>query len=314
MRQIGLLSNRADATRFAAYLVVQGIPAQAEADGSEWAIWVRDEDQLVPARNALDDFRSDPANVKFQGVEQTAERKRREEAQKREAAKQNVVTMGKRWGGPGSGLRRPLTLVVIVLCCIIGVATNMGENRTSSLLNGLLFCDQQHLLEGWQPTTLEEKLIDIRRGQVWRIVTPALVHYGPLHLAFNMVMFYQLASLIEHRRGSGMLALLMLAIAIPSNLVQALLPIEVGGSVFFAGLSGVVFGLLGFLWMKSRFDPAFGVVINRGTLLMAFVFLGLGFAGFFNTGSVGIANWAHGVGFVTGILIGWAPIAVQKRP
>jgi GlpG protein len=133
-----------------------------------------------------------------------------------------------------------------------------------------------------------------------------------MHLAFNMVMFYQLASMIEHRRGSLYLALLMLAIAVPSNLAQALVPNEWGGTVYFVGLSGVVFGLLGYLWMKSRFDPASGLYINRGTVLMSIIFLGLGFAGFFNVGSMRIANWVHGVGFATGILIGYIPTAFRK--
>jgi GlpG protein len=312
MRQIGTLQNRADATRFAAYLVVQGIPAQAEAEGSDWAVWVRDEDQLAAARAAMAEFRSDPTQPKFQGVEQTAEQRRREEAQKRESARQNVVTMGQRWRKPGGGMRRPLTITVILLCGIIGVATNMGDNQNSLLLQRLLFCDLDHLATGWQPDSLSDKLIDVRRGEVWRVLTPALVHYGPMHLAFNMVMFYQLGSLLEHRRGSWSLLLLMLAVGLPSNLAQALVPQQWGGSVYFAGLSGVVFGLLGYLWMKSRFDPGSGLYINRGTVLMAVIFLVLGFAGFFNTGDVRIANWAHGVGFGMGILLGWAPTALRE--
>src|SRR5687767_4128994 len=125
MRQIGILPNRADAVRFAAFLVVQGINAQAEAEGSNWALWVRDEDQLPAARAALQEFQADPGNAKFKGVEQTAEQRRREEAAKREAARQNIVTMGNRWRGPGGGLRRPLTIAVILACGAIGVATNM---------------------------------------------------------------------------------------------------------------------------------------------------------------------------------------------
>jgi GlpG protein len=159
---------------------------------------------------------------------------------------------------------------------------------------------------------VSDKLIDIRAGQVWRIVTPALLHGNAMHLAFNVVMFWQLATMIEYRRGTLTLAWLMLAMAIPSNLAQALLPEKLGGTVFFVGLSGVVFGLLGYLWMKSRFDPASGMFISQGTIFMAFVFLALGFAGMFNAGGIRIANWCHGVGFVTGILIGWVPVAIKN--
>jgi GlpG protein len=307
MRQIGLLPQRADAHRLVAYLTVEGIPAQAEEDGAEWAVWVRDEDQLEAARSAYDEYRSNPTHPKFRGVEQTAEKRKREDLEKRQAARQQVVTMGQRWKRPGGTMRRTLTLGVILACGAIGIFTDMGENQQSPLLNALLFCSRDHLLEDWQPVTVEDKLIDLRRGQLWRVLTPALVHYGAMHLAFNMFMFYQLGSIIESRRGSLHLVWLMLAIAIPSNLAQALFPNEIGGGVFFGGLSGVVFGLLGYLWMKSQYDPSFGVMLNRGTLLLALVFLGLGFSGFFNTGGVRMANWAHGVGFATGILIGWLP-------
>ena len=46
MRQVGSLSSEADAHRFAAYLVTQGVEAHAEEDGDAWAIWVRDENDM----------------------------------------------------------------------------------------------------------------------------------------------------------------------------------------------------------------------------------------------------------------------------
>ena len=46
MRQIGTLPNENNASRFAAYLITQGIAAHSEQDGEEWAVWVRDEDDM----------------------------------------------------------------------------------------------------------------------------------------------------------------------------------------------------------------------------------------------------------------------------
>lgn len=308
MRQIGLLANSKDAARFASYLVTQGIAAQSEEENGQWAVWVRDEDHLDAARSALAEFKADPSQAKFRGVEQVAEQRLREEASKREAARQNVVPMGQRWRGPGGGRRRPLTLIVLLVCTVIGVMTNFGDDKNSSILEALRFAKYDHFAAG-DPQGLSEKLVDIRRGEVWRFVTPALIHFNTFHIAFNLVMFYQIASALEHRQGTWRLAWLMLAIAIPSNLAQALVPNEWGGTVYFGGLSGVVFGLLGYVWMKSRFDPAAGLYINRGTLLMAVIFLVLGIAGTFNSGNIRIANWAHTVGFAAGIVIGYAPIA-----
>ena len=108
MRQIGTLSNRAEATRFAAYLVVQGIHVQSEEDGAAWAVWVRDEDQLTTARAALAEFQADPTQDKFKGVEQSAEQRRREEAAKREAARAKRRHHGTTLARPGG--RTPPTI------------------------------------------------------------------------------------------------------------------------------------------------------------------------------------------------------------
>ena len=68
MRQIGVLEDEAEAQRFAAYLVTEGIASHAEEDGEGWAIWVRDENQVETAREALADFRRDPQAAQYQGL------------------------------------------------------------------------------------------------------------------------------------------------------------------------------------------------------------------------------------------------------
>ena len=115
MRQIGSLTKQLDAERFAAYLVTQGIHAHSEADGDEWAVWVRDENQVAEAKEALEDYRRNPERSTYRGVERAAENLLREEAQKRDAARKNVVEMRGRWGRAGSNRRRPLTITIIVL-------------------------------------------------------------------------------------------------------------------------------------------------------------------------------------------------------
>ena len=207
--------------------------------------------------------------------------------------------------------RRPLTLGVILVCGIIGFATNMGLDWNSPWLGKLLFRSPTGASES-ETMTASDKLADIRRGEFWRILTPAFVHFGAMHLAFNVVMFYQLGVQIEHFRGRARFAALILTIAVVSNLAQALAPEWLGGAVYFAGLSGVVFGLFGYVWMKSRFEPALGLYINPSNVMFSLVFLVLGFAGAFNTAHTAIANLAHGFGFATGLLIGIAPFALRQ--
>jgi len=97
MRQLGTLPNDREARRFAAWLVSQRIEAHAEEESGGWVIWVRDEDQLPRAREALAHFREHPQDPRYQNAEQVAEARLREEEAKRRQALSNVVQMRGRW-------------------------------------------------------------------------------------------------------------------------------------------------------------------------------------------------------------------------
>ncbi|HAH43923.1 MAG TPA: hypothetical protein DCM07_03540, partial [Planctomycetaceae bacterium] len=143
-------------------------------------------------------------------------------------------------------------------------------------------------------------LLDIREGEVWRLVTPIFIHFRgswglPLHLLFNCFMTYQLGGAIEMNRGSTKLVLLVLLAAIPSNLAQFY-----WSGPSFGGLSGVVYGMFGYMWMKSQFDPqsSFNIPPNMVVILIGWFFLCM-------TGVMGpVANLAHAGGLGMGMLIG----------
>lgn len=312
MRQIGTLDHEDEARRFAAFLVTSGIAAQPEPDGQCWAIWVREENQLEHARLALAEFRRDPADPRYRDVESEAQQILREEAKRREQARKNVIEMRGRWGHVAGG-RRPLVLTLVVLSIGVGLASNMGREKLGATVRALAFADPIHLRDPqWNPTVVNDRLIDVRQGQLWRVITPIFVHWGAMHLAFNMIMFYQLGSMVEVRRGTWRLGLMILAIAALSNLGQALLPGE-SGTPFFAGMSGVVYGLFGYIWMKSVFAPEMGLALHRTTVIILMAWLFLGFAGVLNRGDVRIANWTHGIGFLAGLAIGYIPELIRQR-
>jgi GlpG protein len=72
----------------------------------------------------------------------------------------------------------------------------------------------------------------------------------------------------------------------------------------FGGLSGVVYAIFGFVWIYGWRHPNQPLQLSRPDLVIALVFLALGFADLL---WVNTANWAHLTGFISGMLLAmWA--------
>jgi GlpG protein len=76
----------------------------------------------------------------------------------------------------------------------------------------------------------------------------------------------------------------------------------------FGGMSGVGYGLFGYLWIKSRFDPHSNVFLPPNTVGLFLIWFALCWSGLLGP----IANWAHTVGMVSGTTIGYVPVGWQK--
>ena len=303
MRQIGSLTKQMDAERFAAYLVTQGIHAHSEADGDEWAIWVRDENQVDDARGALQDFKHNPEDTRYRDVERTAAALRREEASKREAARKHVVEMRGKWGRSGSAKRAPLVFVLIGLCVLTSLWTNSmndSERRETSAEEQLLLFASAESYAQSDPQDPARAFVDIRRGQVWRLITPIFMHGGVWHLVMNVFWVYYLGSQIEHFEGTWKLAILVLVAAILSNVVQA-----VSQGPNFLGISGVGVAFFGYVWIKTKFDPASRLYVSNITIVIFIVYL------FYCLFQIGIANEAHFVGLGVGAIMAYLPLLLR---
>src|SRR2546430_2659564 len=110
-------------------------------------------------------------------------------------------------------------------------------------------------------------LSEIRHGELWRLITPIFIHFGILHILFNMMWLRDLGSMIEARQSSLHLLILVVIIAVCSNLGQVLLdhwPV-------FGGMSGVIYGLLGYVWIRGKLDPGSGLFLHPSTVTMMIV-------------------------------------------
>lgn len=317
MRQIGTIPNVDWAERFTAFLITQGIAAQADEEDGAWAIWVRNEDHLDDAKAAFEQFKANPDDPQYEGALREASAILDAEAKRREQAQKNVIEMRGQWRRPGTR-RNPLVVAVILLCVGTFILTGFGRDRSSMARRVLGFCDLTQR-DGPVEDTFANRLADVRKGEIWRLITPIFLHGGILHLVFNMFMFHMFGSQIEDRRGTARLAMIVLVVALTSNFAQATAPASwgaFGGSPNILGLSGVVYGLFAYVWMKATFELDSGLYVSGGTVAILLVWMVLGFTGALD-GVVGgehtrMGNLAHGVGFVTGLAIGYWPQLLRR--
>jgi GlpG protein len=146
-------------------------------------------------------------------------------------------------------------------------------------------------------------------GEYWRFVTPVFLHFGWLHITFNSLWCWELGRRIEQALGSVNLAGLFLVTAVLSNGIQDL----VSGPVLFGGLSGVVYGFLGFAYVAGRLNPRWqGLAPATPIMLFMVGWLVICLLGVFDVLGFSVANGAHVGGLVTGSVLG-AVFAVGLR-
>jgi membrane associated rhomboid family serine protease len=150
----------------------------------------------------------------------------------------------------------------------------------------------------WIDPKLLEENYRAWHGQPWRLLTSALLHVDVLHLAFNVYWTWVFGTLIEEVFGSVFIASLVVLLAIGSAAAEY--AVNMGG----VGLSGVGYGLFGFLWSLEKYDRRFAGIIDAGTvrLFVAWFFLCI-VATAAHVMSIG--NVAHGAGLVLGIISGY---------
>lgn len=307
MRQIGTVANEREAKVFGDYLLAQGIKTKLLTTKSGgWEVWVQNEDQVPGAAEEFRAFVEAPDDPRYRSAKEVAREVRRAAEKAEREHRRNTRDLRDRWEGP-AWRRYPLTIGLILVAVAVTLLTNFGHEGVpddSSLVRKLLFSDYSIGLDmdGPIPEIRVEGhgFDDIRRGQVWRLVTPIFLHFSPQHLIFNMLALRYFGGLIEMRRGRLRFLALVLVSAIASNVGECLIELQGRDVVAFGGMSGVGYALFGYLWMKGWSRPEEGLGVNQNTIIMMILWFLLCF-----TKALGpIANAAHGVGLAVGMAFG----------
>lgn len=296
MRRIGTIDSEAAARSFSDYLLTMGI--RAPVRGTD--VWVEDEEHLEKAKAELEQFLSAPGDERYRKAADAAGTLRKQQAADEEERRRHYVDVRTRWHLDRIAVPA-LTATLIAMCFIVAAFTEVGD-QLDPYAWPLLFVGTEV-----QDGELAWKEVSAlwTEHQYWRLITPIFLHFGPLHLFFNMWWLFDLGGMIEREKNSLTLGGLVLLTGTFGNIAEYFW----SGHALFGGMSGVTYGLFGYLWYVGPRDrnPRLGVEPSTTQMLMVWLVLCM-------TGIVGnIANAAHVGGLVTGFLLGWLSIKLRRR-
>ncbi len=194
--------------------------------------------------------------------------------------------------------KAPVTLVIMSLALLVTLAFEI-------LLGPVVF-----LAVSFTPLSIESGQVisqplsaTLASGHYWRLITPIFLHFGWMHLVFNLLWAWILGESIERQQGSLRLLVLILLAALLSNTAQ----FWVNGSSQFGGLSGVVYAYLGYTWLWDRRHPEAALGLTPGLMAMMLGWMLLGMTPLAASLGLNMANEAHLGGLLTGLAFALLP-------
>jgi membrane associated rhomboid family serine protease len=151
----------------------------------------------------------------------------------------------------------------------------------------------------WKKSDMSLLMCDfeVSQGEVWRLVTSTLLHVNLVHLAFNLYWLWLFGSIVEGALGHLWTAAVFVLFALASSAAEY--AVAMGG----VGLSGVVYGLFGLLWVLSRRDGRFADAIDKNTIGLFIIWFFICIAA--TIGQImNVGNVAHSAGLVAGLILG----------
>jgi GlpG protein len=186
----------------------------------------------------------------------------------------------------------PITLLLILTCLLVAAVSLLGSEpgRVSFLFYPLIASDGLLALA----SDLDSPFV------LLRTLTPMFLHFGELHLVFNMLWLWYFGKQLEAIQPTWVFLLLIILTAFISNTTQYL-AIDYNN---FGGMSGVVYGLVGYTWVIHTFMPRSYLLLNNAMFVFFIVMLVL----MEIIASSWIATAAHVGGLLTGLLLGVAVV------
>ena len=262
------ISEKRAALAFSDYLRTQGIANRVEEKEGGFAIVLDDPAHAERAVQEAREFAAQPQDPKYWQASWQAG-----EVRKHAVYAETDSGAEAWWQRAGWATRS-----VAVLCLLVFLAQVLAPEAAFNLLHF--------------PVAIS---VDAVQGEWWRLLTPMLLHFGLLHIAFNLLWWWELGGIVEEHQSSRRLLALTLVIALVSNAAQFL-----AYGPGFGGLSAVVYGLLGYLWLYPFADPQVPFRLRGAIVAFMLGWLALGYTSVFELFGLHISNQGHLAGLLVG--------------
>ena len=182
-----------------------------------------------------------------------------------------------------------MTAVNVVVFCILAF---IGNTEDASFMFAHGAC--------YTPAILD--------GEYWRLMTSVFLHFGAVHLIFNMVCLMGMGDMLETLAGPVRYLAIFLLGGIGGNLVSLAWDLKTGRYGVSAGASGAVFAVIGALFVIFlRHRQEAGAERVRRMSMMVVLMVIEGFT------QPGTDNAAHIGGLLTGMLLAFICCRVLKE-
>ncbi|MGM0632280.1 MAG: rhomboid family intramembrane serine protease [Pseudomonadota bacterium] len=287
MQRVASLDSHIDLRPLIVALQRYGVRLRVTEEAGQQVIWARDEQEAEQIAAILDDWRAGRLSVP------------------------ELDPSATRMAGPGvkdllnrllrAGWYAPVSLSAIALCLLVALISGFGSRLEPV---SWMFFPNIDFGTGNAFIGLLTGISGV--SDVIRLFTPALLHFGIIHLVFNSLWLWHLGERIESALATVPYIGLILATAFFGNVAQFLWS---GGQANFGGMSGVVYGLIGYIWMWQTFVPRTRLQLPAamiGIFLAALVLMEV-------LASAFIATAAHVGGLVSGMIYGVAMAQLYGR-
>ncbi|WP_314154274.1 rhomboid family intramembrane serine protease GlpG, partial [Rouxiella badensis] len=244
-------------------------------DGQEVQLWLEDESQLEKVEPELNLFLKDPLHARYQAASWHTGSTQANLQYERYSYWQRIRSQA-----------GPLTMTVMVICILVYILQQIYGDQT--------------VME-WLAWPADRS----QYSELWRWFTPAFLHFSILHILFNLMWWWYLGGPVEKRLGSGKLFTIALISALLSGWGQSLF-----SGIYFGGLSGVVYALMGYVWLTGELKPERQLSLPRGLMVFAIAWLALGY---FNVMGLAIANAAHVFGLAVGLIMAFCDTRTPRK-